>query len=260
MQPRFERLTDDQWQIIKLFFNWQRKRKHDLREILDAILWVTRTGCQWRNLSREFPPWQSVYYYFVKWGQDATWELICQVLNTVERIQEDRASTPSLGFVDSQSVKLSPRIGLERGLDGNKKINGRKRQILVDVKGRIWKTSVHAANKHDSPEGVGLLVNVPDELPRLKKIMADQSYRGTFAQAVDNLEIVFEIPCREDGTLGFVVEAKRWVVERTFAWLNFFRRIVMDYERNPANAQSFLLIANISMVIPKINWFELQNF
>lgn len=260
MQPRFERLTDDQWQIIKLFFNWQRKRKHDLREILDAILWVTRTGSQWRNLSGEFPPWESVYYYFVKWGQDGTWELICQALNTVERIQEDREATPSLGLVDSQSVKLSPRIGLERGLDGNKKINGRKRQILVDVKGRIWKASVHAANKHDSPQGVDLLANVPEELPRLKKIMADQSYRGTFAQAVEKLHLAFEVPCREDGTVGFVVEAKRWVVERTFAWLNFFRRIVVDYERNPENAQSFLFIANISIVISKINWVELQNF
>lgn len=233
MQPRFERLTDDQWQIIKLFFNWQRKRRHDLQEILDAILWITRTGSQWRNLSSEFPPWESVYYYFVKWGRDGTWELICQALNTVERIQEDREATPSLGLVDSQSVKLSPRTGAERGLDGNKKINGRKRQILVDVKGRIWKASIHAANKHDSPHGVGLLVNVPDEMPRLKKIMADQSYRGTFAL---------------------------WVVERTFAWLNFFRRVVMDYERDPKNAQSFLFIANISMVISKIKWFELQNF
>lgn len=260
MQPRFERLTDDQWQIIKLFFNWQRKRRHDLQEILDAILWITRTGSQWRNLSSEFPPWESVYYYFVKWGRDGTWELICQALNTVERIQEDREATPSLGLVDSQSVKLSPRIGAERGLDGNKKINGRKRQILVDVKGRIWKASVHAANKHDSPHGVSLLVNVPDEMPRLKKIMADQSYRGTFAQAVEKLHLAFEIPCQEDGIIGFVVEAKRWVVERTFAWLNFFRRIVVDYERNPANAQSFLFIANISMVISKINWFELQNF
>lgn len=186
--------------------------------------------------------------------------MICQTMNMVERIQEDREATPSLGLVDSQSVKLSPRIGLERGLDGNKKINGRKRQILVDVKGRIWKTSVHAANKHDSPEGVSLLINMLDELPRLKKIMADQSYRGTFAQAVENLRIAFEVPCREEGAVGFVVEAKRWVVERTFAWLNFFRRIVVDYERTPANAQSFLLIANISMIIPKINWIDLQNF
>ncbi len=260
MQPRFERLTDDQWQIIKQFFNWQRKRKHDLREILDAIFWITRTGSQWRNLSTEFPAWESVHYYFVKWGRDGTWELICQSLNTVERIQEDREATPSLGLVDSQSVKLSPRIGVERGLDGNKKINGRKRQILVDVKGRIWKAEVHAANKHDSPEGVGLLACVSEEMPRLKKIMADQSYRGTFALAVEKLEVSFEVPQREDGARGFVVEAKRWVVERTFAWLNFFRRVVMDYERDPKNAQSFLFIANISMVISKINWLELQNF
>lgn len=254
MQPQFERLTDDQWKDIKLFLNWQRKRKHDLREILNAILWITRTGCQWRNLDSGFPPWESVYYYFVKWGKDGTWELMCQSLNMVERMQADRQPSPSLGFVDSQSVKLSPMIREQRGVDGNKKINGRKRQILVDVLGRIWKVKVHAAHKHDSPEGVVLLDELAEELPRLKKIMADKSYRGTFAEAVEKIGLDFEVPERKDGTKGFVVEAKRWVVERTFAWLNFFRRIVMDYEHTPQSAQSFLLLANISMVIWKIDW------
>ncbi|MCK6692167.1 MAG: IS5 family transposase [Thermoanaerobaculia bacterium] len=254
MQPQFERLTDDQWKVIKLFLNHQRKRKHDLREIINAILWITRTGCQWRNLDKSYPPWESVYYYFGKWGKDGTWELICQSLNMVERIQLDREPTPSLGLVDSQSVKLSPMIFESRGVDGNKKINGRKRQVLVDVLGRLWKVKVHAAHQHDSPEGVGLLDDMPEHFPRLKKIMADKSYRGTFAQAVEKIGLVFEVPQRADGAIGFVVEAKRWVVERTFAWLNFFRRVVVDYERTPQSAQSFLLLANISMVIWRINW------
>lgn len=257
MQPQFERLTDDQWKVIQLFLNCQRKRKHDLRQIINAILWITRTGCQWRNLDTSFPPWESVYYYFGKWGKDGTWELMCQSLNMVERIQLDREPTPSLGFVDSQSVKLSPMIFECRGVDGNKKVNGRKRQILVDVLGRIWKVKVHAAHQHDSPEGVVLLDDLTDDLPRLKKIMADKSYRGTFAQAVEKIGVVFEVPQRQQGTKGFVVEAKRWVVERTFAWLNFFRRTVMDYEHTPQSAQSFLLLANISMVIWRIDWSEL---
>jgi transposase len=254
MQPQFERLTDDQWKGIKHFLNSQRKRKYDLREILNAILWITRTGCQWRNMDKSFPPWESVYYYFDKWGKDGTWELLCQSLNMVERIQLDRQETPSLGFVDSQSVKLSPMLFKSRGVDGNKKINGRKRQILVDILGRLWKVKVHAAHLHDSPQGVDLLDELLEEIPRLEKIMADKSYRGTFAQAVEKIGLVFEVPHRPEGTVGFAVEAKRWVVERTFAWLNFFRRVVMDYERTPQSAQSFLLLANISIVIWRIDW------
>lgn len=184
--------------------NSQRKRKYDLREIINAILWITRTGCQWRNIDKSFPPWESVYYYFDKWDKDGTWEL-CQSLNMVERIQLDGEETPSPGFVDSQSVKLSPMLFKSRGVDGNKKINGRKRQILVDVLGRHWKVKVHTAHLHDSPQGVDLLA----ELPQLAKIMADKSYRGTFAQAVEKIEMVFEVPHRPEGTVGFAVEAKR---------------------------------------------------
>lgn len=253
MQPKFERLTDDQWQVIKMFFNWQRKRKHDLRELVNAILWITRTGCQWRNLDSSFPPWRSVYYYFVKCSKDGTFKNICQALNTLERIEIDREASPSLCFVDSQSVKLSPMIFEDRGVDGNKKVNGRKRQIMVDVVGRIWRAYVHAAHQHDSIQGGQLLEDIGSDMCRLKKIMADKSYRGTFAQWVEDAGLIFETPNRKDGTKGFVVEAKRWVVERTFAWLNFFRRVVMDYEHTTLSAQSFLYLANISMVIWRID-------
>ena len=140
-----------------------------------------------------------------------------------------------------------------RGIDGNKKVNGRKRQILVDVIGRIWKTHVHAANLHDGPAGVPLLTRLDRLMPRLKKVMGDNSYRGIFAEAVCQLKLDFEIPNRAEGQKGFVIEAKRWVVERTFAWLNYFRRTVMDHERTPRSAQSFLLLANISMVIWRID-------
>jgi len=137
MQPKFERLTDDQWEVIKLFLNWQRKRKIDLREVFDAILFITRTGIQWRNLCEtKFPDWQAVYYYYDKWKKQRTFEKINIMFNILERLQKGRKSTPSLGLVDSQSITLSPMIG-NRGLDGNKKVNGRKRHILVDVLGRI---------------------------------------------------------------------------------------------------------------------------
>lgn len=116
--------------------------------------------------------------------------------------------------------------------------------------------STHASNVHDSPGGVPLLVNLKVTMPRLKKIMTDQSYRGTFCDSVERLYIIFEVSHREEGQKGFVVEAKRWVVERTFAWLNFFLRLVIDYEHTPRSAQIFLFWASISMVIGKIDYAE----
>ncbi len=257
MQAQFKCLTDDQWEVIKQFLNYQRKRSLDLREIFNAILWITKVGGQWRNLEERFPAWTAVYYYFYQWSKDGTLERINIALNMLERTQGKREATPSLVLVDSQSIKLAPMICEFRGIDGNKRINGRKRQLAVDVLGRIWKTTVHAANVHDSPGGVPLLVNLKAIMPRLKKIMTDQSYRGTFCEAVENQGIVFEVPRREEGQKGFVVEAKRWVVERSFAWLNFFRRLVIDYEHTPISAQAFLILANISMVIWKIDYAAL---
>lgn len=254
MQAQFRCLTDDQWEVIKHFLNWQRKRTINLRDVFNAVLWLTRVGGQWRNLETSFPPWTAVYYYFYRWSKDGTLEKINIALNILERIQLEKEPTPSLGLVDSQSVKLAPMIYEYRGTDGNKRVNGRKRQLIVDVLGRMWKTIVHPANVHDSPGGVPLLVNLKETMPRLEKIMTDKSYRGTFCEAVEKLNVTFEVPHREDGQKGFVVEAKRWVVERTFAWLNFFRRVVIDYEHTPRSAQSFLILANISMVIWKIDY------
>lgn len=258
MQPQFQRLTDDQWEVIKHFLNWQRKRKIDLREVMDAILYITRTSLQWRNLSEtNFPDWQAVYYYFDKWKKNTVFEKINAALNQIERLQNNRDSLPSLGLADSQSIKLAPMIYEHRGIDGNKKVNGRKRQIMVDVLGRIHQCHVHAANLHDSPEGVNLLKDTNGFFDQLRKIMADKTYRGTFAQAVELAGMSFEVPHRPDNTKGFIVEAKRWVVERTFAWLNYFRRVVIDYEHTPESARSFLFLANISICLWRINFNEL---
>ncbi|MEQ9438046.1 MAG: IS5 family transposase [Cyclobacteriaceae bacterium] len=238
---------------IKPFVNWQRKRELDLRDVFDAILWITRTRAQWRNLDSQFPDWSAVYYYFRKWTRNKTLEKMTIAVNIVERIEQGRSPTPSLGLADSQSVKLAPMMVKGRGIDGNKQVNGRKRHLLVDVLGRIWRRHVYAANGHDSPAGVNLLKEIKTLMPTLKKIIADKSYRGTFARAVEEEKLSFETPMREEGRKGFVVEAKRWVVERTFAGLNFFRRTVVDYERTTESAQSFLLIANISIVLWRID-------
>lgn len=258
MQAQYERLTDDQWEVIKQFLNWQRKRQVDLRQIMDAILFITRTGLQWRNLKEtKFPDWQAVYYYFDRWKKQGVFEKINAALNQLERLQNKRESTPSLGLADSQSIKLAPMIYEQRGVDGNKKVNGRKRQIMVDVLGRLYQCHVHAANLHDSPEGVHLLEDTHNFFDRLSKIMADKTYRGTFAQAVEQAGLEFETPARPDNTKGFVLEAKRWIVERTFAWFNFFRRVVIDYEHTPESSKSFLFLANISICLWRIDFNEL---
>ncbi|MEZ4927506.1 MAG: IS5 family transposase [Saprospiraceae bacterium] len=252
MTAQYERLTDSQWKVIKDYLPVQRKRRHDLRVIFDAILWITRTGSQWRNLDSGFPPWRAVYYYFDKWSNEGLLELINEALNRHERRALNRAVSPSLGLVDSQSVKLAPMIYEYRGIDGNKKINGRKRQLLTDVLGRIWRVHVHPANEHDSPAGIELLDNIQQRMNRLEKIIGDKAYRGSFADQIQGMGIEFQVPQRPKGIKGFVVEAKRWVVERTIAWLNFFRRVVVDYEHTPRNSAAFLYLANISMVLGKI--------
>ena len=154
MTDRYARLTDDQWDKVSIFLPIAHKRKYDLRDIMDAILWITRTGAQWRNLDSQFPPWSSVYYYFRRWTKHGIIETLNDAMNRVERlVVHDRKASPSLGLIDAQSVRLSPMIGTFRGMDGNKWVNGRKRSILTDTLGRIWRAGVHPANVHDGQAG-----------------------------------------------------------------------------------------------------------
>ena len=257
MTKQYTRLTDDQWEFIREFLPVQRKRRHDLRIIMDAILWITRTGSQWRNLDSQFPPWSAVYYYFYNWTKEGRICWLNEAMNIYERILIDRCPSPSLGIVDSQSVKLAPMIYEDRGIDGNKKVNGRKRQILVDILGRIWGATVHPANLHDGGGAVELLPDAKNRMARIKKILGDHAYSGVFAKACQEMEIEFEKPIRDPDAVGFKPESKRWIVERTFAWLNFYRRVVMDYEHTTDSAISFLFLANISMVLGKIDSYGL---
>ena len=178
-----------------------------------------------------------------------TLEQINLALIQLDRQQNGRNPWPSLALIDSQSVLLAPMIANHRGIDGNKKANGRKRHIFTDSGGRIYATVSHAANLHDSPQGVTLLNKVGYLTERLSTIMADKTYRKTFAEAVAKLGLNFEVPSRPNNTKGFVVEAKRWAVERSFAWLNFFRRVDKDREKTIASAQSFVILANATVII-----------
>ena len=255
MTDKYYRITDDQWEVIREYLPVQRKRRHDLREIFNAILWITRTGSQWRNLDSSFPHWRAVYYYFDQWSKKGLIGQINQALNELARIQVAKAAHPSLLLIDSQSVKLAPMIYEYRGVDGNKLINGRKRQILTDTQGHIWAAKVHPANQHEGPAGISLLEELEDFRERLEKIIGDRAYGGKFAMACKAKNIQFEIPKWPRNQKGFILEKKRWVVARSFAWLNFYRRLNKDYEHTPRSAVNFILLANISMIIANYTLF-----
>lgn len=253
MTKQWEPLTDLQWTAISPFFNLKRKRKHELRTIMDAIFWLLRTGCQWRNLPPNFPHWQAVYYYFDCWKKADRFEPINAALNKLDRQQAGREPLPSVVSIDSQSVKLAPMICEYRGLDANKKVNGRKRTFVVDTQGRLWVADVEAANQADGGLAVRLVQDILWRVgERLEKVFGDQAYNGVFAKALDRWSITFEKASRPESLHGFVPVAKRWVVERSIAWTNFFRRIVKDYEYTVSSSVSWLYLANMQVMLQRI--------
>lgn len=253
MIKQYSRLSDPQWAAISGFFDHKRKRKHDLRTIINALLYILRTGCQWRNLPDCFPPWQAVYWYFSQWKKQNLLSLINIHLNQLDRKREGRNENPSVFCIDSQSVKLSPMICEDRGLDANKKVNGRKRQLLVDTSGRIWYAFVHAANMADGQAALNLSAELTEQNCRLEKIYGDQAYNGVFAEGIKYLGLKFEKASRSESQKGFVPVAKRWVVERTIAWTNFFRRTTKDYEHTVSSTMNWLTLINIQIILQRID-------
>ena len=253
MQSHFQELSDFQWQYISLFLENNKPKKLCLRSVLNAILWINRTGSQWRNLESRFPKWQSVYYYFRKWSKDGSFQFIMRELTKIERIRRGRETTPSLCAVDSQSIKLAPWIDESRGFDGNKKINGRKRHILVDTEGLLWAVHVGPANQHDGEAGVELLPIIYPESTRLQVIRGDKAYGGYFTEAAKifgwDVDTTQAPPSRDK---GFIPQQKRWQVERSFAWLNGFRRLSKDYERKTESSESFIALAFCDMILAKL--------
>lgn len=258
MTKQWKPLTDAQWDAISLFLRLDRQRTHDLRRIINSILWLLRTGCQWRNLPDEWPNWQTVYYYFRCWKRDGTFQRINVALNQLDRKRVGKEAYPSALCIDSQSIKLAPMIWENRGIDANKRVNGRKRQFVVDTQGRLWLANVHAANRADGPSATSL---VGDLLwlvgDRLEKVYGDQSYNGVFAQELAKWSLDFEKASRPESTRGFVPVAKRWVVEPvrrrgTIAWTNYFRRIVKDYEYTVSSSVCWLYLANIQIMLQRI--------
>ena len=253
MVTQFTELTDSQWEDIKVVLNWQRKRKHDLRRVVNALLFVTRTGLQWRNLPKEFPKWTIVYYYFRRWTKDGTFEALNLYLVQFERFLNGKLPDPSLVCIDSQSVKSVPFVKQNRGLDPFKKVNGRKRHVVVDTLGLLLGVIVRAANSADTVEGCNLFENYHDRWTRLRKVLADGAYQGRFMEWIErHTEAVVEIASRPETARGFVPIRWRWVVERSFAWFNFFRRLDKDREKTVESSESFILLANCSVILNRL--------
>lgn len=253
MNTNFSEFTDSQWQVIEKIINSKRKRKHSLRTIINAIFWINSTGCQWRNLDSKYPPWETVFYHFSQFKFKGIWEQILDGLVIEERKKQGREESPSLLAIDSQSVKTVQFVSEEIGIDGGKKINGRKRTILVDKLGLPLAIKVTAANISDNQAGILAINLLKGKVNRLTKIAADNGYKNTFCQYVEdtyNWEV--EIAQKPESSTGFIPEKNRWQVERSFSWLNFRRRLFKEVEKTIISAESMIQIAFISFIIKKI--------
>jgi putative transposase len=247
-------LTDSQWQFVENILNDHRKRQHDLRIIWNAILYFVKTGCQWRMLPHDFPSWSAVYYYFKKWKNNGLFEEVMDGLNERERKLSNKTVLPSVGIIDSQSVKTAHTCARDVGYDAGKKIKGRKRHIVTDTLGCLLLVLVHEANIQDR---TGIKMVLPllkyKFWGSIKAIIADGGYSGqTIIDWVKQqfswkLEIV-----KRDEQSKFKVLPKRWIVERTLAWISYSRRTSRDYERLTDTSQTITKLAMIRIMLNRI--------
>ncbi len=248
-------LTDARWEIIAEFIEDGRKRKNSLRNIVNALLYVVKTGCQWRYLPKEFPKWQLVYYYFRKFETTGLIEIIHDTLRDRVRVKKGKEISPSLGLVDSQSVKTAS-VTKEKGIDGNKKVAGRKRFILTDTLGLMMGILIVAANVGERAGAETLFDQTAGKYPRLQKVLADQGFDGEkYVESIERIfGFAFEIVNKVLGVGGFQVQPKRWIVERTFGWLVWNRRLVKDYEENTEVSKAFIQLAMIRLMLKQLTF------
>jgi len=236
--------------------NRGRPREVSYREILNAIFYVLKTGCGWRELPHDFPKWPTVYAYFRQFRQYGLWEEINERVCQAVRQQEGRRAEPSAMILDCQSVK-SAEGGEAIGFDGGKRVHGRKRVLLTDTLGFARLVKVVAADTHDASAGYQLLLPLqqrPFLLPCLRKIFADGGFRGTLEEWVAQaLHIQLEIGLKPEDQKGFQVLPKRWVIERTNAWVSRQRRLARDYERLPASSESFIYATMIRLGLRRLS-------
>jgi putative transposase len=253
-------LTDEEWEILKPIFEeldpytTGRRQTIDLREILNAIFYLNKTGCPWRYLPKDFPSYKIVNYYYNKWTDNRTLEKVNTALRQHLREKRGRNPDPTGAIIDSQSVKGTPESYVESGFDGGKLVKGRKRHIVVDTMGCLIVVWVHAANMFDGKAARQVITNLFLLLHTVKLIWADSAYSGAelFDWVSDQFECILEVVRKEKGLQGFHVLPRRWVVERTFAWLIRSRRLNKDYERKPTSSEAQVYLASGRLLLRQI--------
>lgn len=251
-------LKEQEWTVLepylrRLMPEKERGRKpgYELRVLLNAVRYISRNGCTWRNLPGDFPPWQSVYYHFAKWRKAGLWRKLNKYLWRKLRKQLRRNEEPSAGCIDSQSVKAGSLH--TNGYDGAKSVNGRKRHLLVDTLGLVLSVLVTRASMPERKGLSRLLQKSRRNLPRLHHLWLDRGYKGVafVKRILLCFGVVLEVVARRDGK-RFGLQARRWVVERTFAWLGNYRRLSKDYEILPATSEAFIYLASCDLMTKRL--------
>jgi putative transposase len=249
-------LSNEQWALVIHFMPEQKPRGRnievDLREVVNAILYVNRAGCQWDMLPHDFPNYKTVNWYYNLWRREGLWDKMMASLRDSVRAAAGKESTPTVACIDSQTAKTSDQ-GREVGYDGGKRANGRKRHIVTDVLGLILLVIVTAASIHDAVAADPLLRQLNQQYPEIEMVHADLGYRGDLVRMVDK-ELRFDLnfSSKPEGVKGFHPLRQRWVVERTFSWFNRYRRLNRDVERTTNSSETMIKISQISLMLNRL--------
>ncbi|MFI2736673.1 IS5 family transposase [Streptomyces sp. NPDC018711] len=258
-------LSNARWELVEpVLTAWRSERRgrgldigrppdHDLRSLLDAVLYVNRTGIPWRYLPHDYPHWNTVYAYFARWQEEGVFDQLNTLLRRQVRRQEGREEEPTACVIDSHSIKTSVNVPTsEQGIDAGKKIVGRKRSIVIDTVGLLLGVLVTAASVQDSIAGQTLIERVAAEHPTVRKTWVDGGYRQHLVDHAATLGIDMHIVRRDPTTRGFAVLPRRWTVERTLGWLMNHRRLARDYEAHPHRSEAMIHLAMINLMTRRL--------
>jgi putative transposase len=251
-------LSDAEWTRLRSYLPSlkaeTRLRTHSLRDVLDAIFYIVRSGCAWRLLPHDFPPWSSVYYHFRRFRLSGLWSLILKGVRADERKRVGKDPQPTAAIIDSQSVKTTEESAHPSGYDAHKNVKGRKRHLLVDTLGLPLSVYVTSADVQDRVGARCLLAGLKPFVPRLKKVWADGAYAGEklagWLEEQGGWEL--EIIARDREAKGFEMLPKRWIIERSFSWLIRNRRLSKDYERLVQTSETFIEVAMIRLILRRL--------